>query len=484
MGKKNIIAVDLGASSGRVMLAKWDSRSQEIILREVSRFSNNRHVISGKDCWDIDHIEQHIFLALAKMDSEGIMLNSIGIDSWGVDTVLLDSQKKRIGETVSYRDNRTQGIMEKAKEELGEYDIYSRTGIQFLPFNTIYQMRALYQQEPKLHKRVAYMLMIPDYLNFRLTGKMSWEHTNATTTQLLKVGSYGWDSDLLSWAKIDPSWVDKPTPPGSVIGYWSSGLGNQVPVVATATHDTASAVAAVPLKPDSSAIYLSSGTWSLMGFESKDPYISMQTLGANLTNEGGISSYRVLKNIMGLWLLQSVCNELKVKNLDHLLWKAKREQSCKHLINPNDPRFINPTSMVEEIRHACSEHTDMPIPNSAASLARCILDSLAFLYRTTISELASIRHRDCSQVNIVGGGSQNGLLNQMCANSCQVNVLAGPIEASTLGNIGYQLIALGDLTGLASFRDCIESNFPLKKFEPADTESFNINESLFKELTQ
>lgn len=482
MSKRNIVAIDLGASSGRVMLAQWDGALQQIVLREVRRFANQRHDRAGYDCWDLAHLEREMRAGLAQLDEEGVRPDSIGIDTWGVDMVLLDARGECVGEAVSYRDKRTAGFMEQAQREPGEPAIYARTGIQFLPFNTLYQFRALSEQQPDWKQQVAHAVMIPDYLHFRLTGQLNWEYTNATTTQMLNIVSGEWDADLLAWAGASKSWFGKPTPPGNITGYWINARGEPVPVIAVATHDTASAVLATPLSGEDEA-YLSSGTWSLMGFESLEPYASAEALRANVTNEGGAEGYRVLKNIMGLWLLQRVSAELKIDDLDALINQAQHEPACCALINPNDTRFINPDSMVREIQHACASQ-NMPVPHSATALARCIFDSLALLYRQVLTELSTLRGVAFSQLHIVGGGSQNHLLNQLCADACQIPVLAGPVEASTLGNVGCQLIALGEFRDVADFRRCVAGNFPLHRFEPRNNSAFRASEARFGRLSQ
>ncbi len=482
MSMRNIVAIDLGASSGRVMLAQWTSTSQKLSLREVCRFPNQRVRRAGYDCWDLDRLEQEIRAGLAQLDDEGIVPDSIGIDTWGVDLALLDANGNRVGEAVSYRDPRTDGQMAQAINDLGKAAIYQRTGIQFLPFNTIYQLRALHQQQPDWQAQVKHALMIPDYLHYRLTGKMNWEYTNATTTQLLNIETGEWDSDLLAWAGVDAAWFGKPSAPGNTVGYWSNATGKAIPVIAVATHDTASAVVATPMMQDDAA-YLSSGTWSLVGIESLQPCVSAAALNANITNEGGAEGYRVLKNIMGLWLLQRVCNELHISDLCALIREAAQEPTCRTLINPNHHRFINPNSMVQEIQNACAEQ-HMPIPHTPAALARTIFDSLALLYRQVTGELSQLRDAPIRQLHVVGGGSQNPLLNQLCADACQLPVLAGPIEASTLGNVGCQLIALGELRDVADLRRCISQNFPLETFEPQRSSVFAAHQARFSALSQ
>ncbi len=462
---RHCVAVDLGASSGRVMLATYDSDLRTLSLREMHRFVNCLQKQAGFDVWDIDSLEAEIRTGLRKVCDDGIYIDSIGIDTWGVDYVLLDRNGERVGLPVSYRDSRTDGVMVRAIAGLGKAEIYGRSGIQFLPFNTLYQLRAFTEQQPEQAARVAHALMIPDYFSYRLTGQMNWEYTNATTTQMVNISSDSWDERLLGWTGADAGWFGTPTHPGNVIGHWTCPQGNAIPVVAVASHDTASAVIAAPLAgPD--AAYLSSGTWSLMGFESKTPYTSEQAQAANITNEGGAEGrYRVLKNIMGLWLLQRVLKEQNVSDLPALIAETEKLAACSFLINPNDDRFINPAHMSSEIQAACRE-SNQPVPWSPAELARCIFDSLALLYADVLNELAALRGKPFSQLHIVGGGCQNQLLNQLCADACGIPVLAGPVEASTLGNIGVQLMTLDELESVDDFRALVTHNDSLTTFTP------------------
>ncbi|WP_434660910.1 rhamnulokinase [Klebsiella sp. MISC125] len=465
MSFRHCVAVDLGASSGRVMLASYEPGQQTLALREIHRFTNSLQKVDGFDCWDIDSLEAEIRCGLVKVCEQGILIDSIGIDTWGVDYVLLDKQGQRVGLPVSYRDARTQGLMRHAEEQMGRAEIYRRSGIQFLPFNTLYQLRALVEQQPELVSQAAHALLIPDYLSFRLTGQMNWEYTNATTTQLVNINSDNWDEELLNWTGAPREWFGTPTHPGNVIGHWICPQGNHIPVVAVASHDTASAVIASPLASKNAA-YLSSGTWSLMGFESKTPCTSDEALKANITNEGGAEGrYRVLKNIMGLWLLQRVLKEQNVGDLSALIARTAALPACRFVIDCNDDRFINPDNMSAEIQAACRE-SGQPVPASDAELARCIFDSLALLYARVLNELAALRDQPFSQLHIVGGGCQNELLNQLCADACGITVVAGPIEASTLGNIGIQLMTLDELHNVDEFRQVVRQNCALTTFTP------------------
>lgn len=482
MSLRHFVAIDLGASSGRVMLAQYHSHSGAITLEEVSRCVNQLVTVQHHQCWDLDALESFIFSALEKIDRQGIVPESIGIDTWAVDFVLLDAQGKRVGLPVAYRDDRTHGVMAQACRELGHKHIYQRSGIQFLPFNTLYQLRALCRNTPPELARVAHALMIPDYLHYRLTGELNWEYTNATTTQMLNIHSGEWDEELLRWSGANPAWFGQPSPPGKRVGVWRSPSGNTIPVVAVATHDTASAVLATPMSGENAA-YLSSGTWSLMGFESRQPFTSQAAQDANITNEGGAEGrFRVLKNIMGLWLLQRVCHELAIADIRQLVADAEQQPACQWLINPNDDRFINPSNMVREIQDACVEQ-QMPVPSTPAELARCIFDSLAFCYQKVLQELEQLRGARFSQLHIVGGGSQNPLLNQLCADACGIPVFAGPVEASTLGNIGSQLITAGAVVDVAAFRQQLARHFPLIRFDSHGRDVFRRNLPRFQSLT-
>ncbi len=462
---RHCVAVDLGASSGRVMLARYDREQRTLTLREMHRFVNRLQKVDGYDCWDIDSLEAEIRRGLENVCEAGIVIDSIGVDTWGVDYVLLNRQGERVGLPIAYRDDRTDGVMAQALTQLGKAEIYRRSGIQFLPFNTLYQLHALVRQQPEVAREVAHALLIPDYFSYRLTGQMNWEYTNATTTQLVNINTDSWDETLLDWTGVNAAWFGKPTHPGNVIGHWTCPQGNAIPVVAVASHDTASAVIAVPLEGKDAA-WISSGTWSLMGFESKTPYTSDKALAANITNEGGAEGrYRVLKNIMGLWLLQRVLAEQHVTDLPGLIARTEALPACRFVINPNDDRFINPGNMSAEIQAACRE-AGQPEPTSDAELARCIFDSLAILYADVLGELAALRGKPFSQLHIVGGGCQNQLLNQLCADACGITVIAGPIEASTLGNIGVQLMTLDELSDVTDFRKVVVANHDLTTFTP------------------
>lgn len=483
MAVKNIVAVDLGASSGRVMLATLHTATQHLTLKEIHRFSNTLVFQDNHHQWDLAVLEGDILTGLHQIDAMGITPDSIGIDSWGVDYVLLDKDGQRVGLPYSYRDHRTDGVMATVTAELGREAIYQRTGIQFLPFNTLYQLKALCDTSSDDLNQVAHLLMIPDYFHYRLTGSLVCEYTNASTTQLLNLEKKTWDSELLDYLGIPRRWLSDPVQPGHAVGNWTAPSGQQIPVTAVATHDTASAVVGAPLLSRDSA-YLSSGTWSLMGIESDTPFNSPQALAANITNEGGAEGrYRVLKNIMGLWLLQRVVKERDIRDLPALIARTCELPSCRFVINPNDERFINPENMGEEIQAACRE-SNQPVPQSDAELARCIFDSLALLYADVLSELAALRGQPFTELHIVGGGCQNHVLNQLCADACGLPVIAGPIEASTLGNIGVQLMTLGELSGVDPFRDVVSTSYALTTFTPNPDNEIARNVARFQQKRQ
>jgi|SRR5476651_2233885 len=482
----HIAAIDLGASSGRVMLATFNTElagtSPRLHLKEIHRFPNHLKTVDGQDTWDLDALEQHIVTGLNRLDASGIQLDSIGVDTWGVDFVLIDKQGQRVGLPVAYRDKRTDGVMVSTSHALGRESIYRTTGIQFLPFNTLYQLKALTTQRPEIIDQVDHLLLMPDYIHYRLTGALNWEHTNASTTQMVNLRTGDWDEKLLKYAGVPRRWLGKPSQPGKTLGNWATPRGHQVPVVSVATHDTASAVVAAPMTGKYSA-YLSSGTWSLMGIESPTAFTHASALHANFTNEGGINgSVRVLKNIMGMWLLQRMSSELNVNDLPALIAAAAALPPFVSLINPNEERFINPSSMVDAIREACREHGE-PIPDSPAELARCIFDSLAMLYRQTAQQLAELQGAPLDAIHIVGGGSQNTFLNQLCADTCQTPVTAGPVEASTLGNIGCQLMALNLVKDVTLYRQILAANFRQQRYMPQPQPELAIHWRRFQALS-
>jgi rhamnulokinase len=456
------VAVDLGASSGRLILGKVQSGHLE--LSEIVRFSTP--VVQGDgekyQCWDLDAVESFIREGLrACLDREPV--ESVGVDSWAVDYVLLDAEKKRISQAVCYRDKRTEGIMERIHQRVSAPEIYRRTGIQFQRFNTLYQLAACAEQEPAWLERTAHVAMIPDYLHYQLGGVLANEYTNATTTQMLDI-SGAWDAELLQAAGLRAAMLLPPVAAGSKVGEML--LGNAtIKVVAPATHDTASAVAGAPFQTQDEA-FISSGTWSLMGIESFTPFVSEEAMRMNFTNEGGVERrFRVLKNIMGMWPLQRICDENNILHVGRLVETASHIQGWPSIVNLDDEVFLNPRSMVDTIRQYCID-TNQIVPMTHAELARSIFNSLALSYRNVKQQLEELRKRSLTRIRIIGGGSQNRLLNQLCADACQLPISAGPVEASVLGNICVQMIALGEIENLDAARALIRESFPVCDFEP------------------
>lgn len=454
-------AIDLGASSCRVFLAQTDG--DRISLRERVRFETPLvRDASGYQCWDVDAIEAQIRDGLGA--AQEAALASVGVDSWAVDFVLLDGAGRQTAPAVSYRDPRTQRAMADVLARMPASEIYRRTGIQLQPYNTLYQLAATAAHEPAWIARARRLLLLPDYFHFRLCGVAASEYTNATTTQLWGLQAEDWDDDLLAVAGISRALLSPPIEPATVLGEAALPDGGKLPVIAPATHDTASSVAAIPLDGDGE-VFLSSGSWSLMGIESRIPFASDAARRLNVTNEGGVERrYRVLKNITGLWILERIRKELG-GGVRELVEAARTAAPWRSLIDPDDPRFFHPPGMVNAIVAFCAD-TGQPRPDTAGALARAVFDSLALSYRTVSGELAELRGRPVSRIHIVGGGSQNRLLNQLCADACEVPVRAGPVETSALGNACLQLIGLGVLPSLDAARALIRRSYPVEDYTP------------------
>jgi rhamnulokinase len=458
-------AIDLGASNGRVVVVDCDGES--LGLREARRFDTPRlrDQLTGYQCWDLQGIEREV---LAGLTTAAAMapLSSVGVDGWGVDYVLLDDQRVPVAPAVSYRDDRTRGMMEEVFAQIPAGDIYRRTGIQFQPFNTLYQLAATARQHPSWLARARHLVMLPDYLHVRLGGAIANEYTNATTTQLCGLADRDWDDELLVAAGIAREMVTTPVEPGTILGETGAHEGGRRrKVIAPGTHDTASAVAGIPLAGPEEA-FISSGTWSLMGVESARPLADQTARRLNFSNEGGVERrFRVLKNIAGLWLVQRVGEELAIADATALVAAAQAAAPWRCLIDPDDPRFLNPPSMIAAIRGFCAE-TGQPEPADPGALVRCVLESLALCYRRVKAELETLLGHPVARIQIGGGGGQNRLLDQLAADACEVPVLVGPAEISVLGNACVQLIALGVLGSLGEARAVIRRSFPVLEVTP------------------
>ncbi|NKI76105.1 rhamnulokinase [Dickeya sp. CFBP 2040] len=477
----NIAAIDLGASSGRVIWATYDESDGKLTMQEMHRFANGMVHRHGQDCWDIEDLLQNILQGLANIDANGIRLDSIGIDSWGVDFVLLDKHGERLGEAVAYRDERTDSVPEQIMQRMSAEAIYQRTGIQFLKFNSLYQIQAVLNAQPEWLPRVERLLLIPDYLHYRLTGKFSCEYTNASTSQLVNAHTRDWDPELVALLGQAGAWLQPLTPPGTTLGEWTSPSGYSTRVILPATHDTGSAIVATPLE-GAGAAYISSGTWSLVGVERRTPLTGAEAQAINLTNEGGADgTCRVLKNVMGLWLVQGL--QKQWPELDFVTLTAMADQATPFgfLIQPNDDRFLNPPCMHMAIQDYCSE-TGQGIPQTPAELVRCVLDSLALCYDEVLREIESVTGERIHTLHIVGGGSKNRVLNRLCADICQRTVVTGPVEASALGNIGWQLKGLGILTDLEDVRCMVRRNTPLETLFPREVPNLSEQRKRFAAL--
>jgi rhamnulokinase len=456
------LAIDLGAGSGRIVSGKVCKGRFE--LNEVARFRTPSLIdaATGYQCWDTEEILAEIQRALRHCSSFG-PIASVGVDSWAVDYVLLDAELRMVGLPVCYRDKRTAGMMERVQSRVPREEIYRRTGIQFQPFNTLYQLAASVEQQPQWMNAARHLLMIPDYLHFRLSGVLSNEYTNATTTQLYGLND-DWDEVLSRAAGLTRALMEAPIPAATILGDLQFAEGG-TKVVAPATHDTASAVAGTPLK-NSDEAYISSGTWSLMGIESATPIATAEAMRMNFTNEGGLERrFRVLKNIMGMWPIQRICEEHQVSEVSALVAGAAAADPWRFIIDLDDPSFLNPRSMSESIRDFCRS-TDQRVPETVVDLARCVFDSLALSYRMVREELEALRQRKLTRIRIVGGGCQNALLNQLCADACELPVVAGPVEASVLGNLSAQMMALDELGNLDEARELICASFALDEYLP------------------
>ncbi len=461
------LAVDIGASSGRHMLGCVENG--KIRMEEVYRFENGMVKKDGHLCWDLEKLFQEIVRGMAVCREIGKIPVSMGIDTWAVDYVLLDRDGKVTGNTYGYRDSRTQGMDEVVYRAIPLHELYARTGIQKQMFNTIYQLTAVKEQEPQVLEQAEKMLLIPDYFAYRLTGNAKTEYTNATTTQLVNPVTKDWDYELIGKLGIKSSIFGEITMAGTEVGSLTEEMvekvGYNLQVIQTATHDTASAVVAVPAQKD--ALYISSGTWSLMGVEQEEANCSEESRKANLTNEGGYEyRYRFLKNIMGLWMIQSVRHEYEdAYSFAQLCEMAAECRDFPSRVDVNDERFLAPDSMVEAIRRVCGE-SGQKIPESVGEIATVIYQSLAESYGETVKEIESITGKSYDSIHIVGGGANADYLNQLTADRTGRTVHSGPTEATAIGNLAVQLLKSGEYASLGEARKAIFDSFEIKTFEP------------------
>lgn len=466
--EKYFLAVDIGASSGRHILSHMEDG--KIVLEEVFRFENGMTEIDGHKCWDSELLFSHIKEGMKKCAELGKIPCYMGIDTWGVDYVLVDREGKRIGNAVGYRDDRTTGIDREVYQIIPEKELYARTGIAKQVFNTIYQLVALKKENPEQLLAAETLLLSPDYYNFLLTGKRASEYTIASTGQLVSPETKDWDYELIRMLGLPEKIFTPLQKPGTILGGLSdevkAEIGYDCQVVMVTSHDTASAVLAVPSKTADFA-YISSGTWSLLGVELENAICNEQSREANFTNEGGYDyKYRFLKNIMGLWMIQSVRNEMnKAYSFAQLCAMAEEVKDFPSRVDVDEHRFFAPDSMIEEIRNACRE-SGQPVPETPGELATVVYQSLADCYKKSLRNLEAMTGKTYPAVNIVGGGANADYLNQLTANATGKTVYAGPTEATAIGNIVCQMLACGDLPSVAEARACIFDSFAVKTFTP------------------
>ena len=475
---KYFLAIDIGASSGRHIIGWLENGRMN--LKEMHRFENRQLQRNGHLVWDTDNLWTGIIDGLKACRAQGMIPEAIGIDTWGVDYVLLDENGDMLGDAVAYRDLRTEGIEEEVFSLISEKELYERTGIQKQPFNTIYQLMALKKESPELLEKADALLMMPDYLGYRLTGVKRQEYTNATTSNLVNAADKTWDMEIIRRLGLPEKLFGELSMPGTLVGNLAKDIQEEVgfdaKVILPATHDTGSAFLAVPARDDSS-VYLSSGTWSLLGLENNEPITCDEARLQNLTNEGGAwYRYRFLKNIMGLWIIQSIRRELngteyvegrKSKYADgknysfpDLIALAGECADFGAEINVNDDAFLSPESMIDAIKDHCRAH-GQTVPEKVGEIMQCVYRSLAKCYADTIKEISAITGKTITSVNIIGGGCQDAYLNEMTARATGLTVYAGPIEGTAIGNLAILMITEGELSDLKAARDVIYNSFEI-----------------------
>ena len=459
------LAIDIGASSGRHILS-W-IEDGKIQLQEIHRFYNGVDSVDGHLCWDVKRLYAEILAGMKKCKELNKIPVSMGIDTWAVDYVLLDEKDEILGRTYAYRDHRTETTDEEVYKDISLEDLYARTGIQKQPFNTIYQLMALKTQEPEVLAKAKNLLMIPDYFNFLLTGVKKQEYTNATTTQLVNAVTNDWDEELINILGFPKEIFVPISMPGTLVGNLTEAVAKEVgfdcEVVLPATHDTGSAVMAVPSNEEDT-LYISSGTWSLMGCELKKANCSKDSMARNFTNEGGYDlRFRYLKNIMGLWMIQEARKELAPEESFGLICEEASKQTITSLVDANHNRFLSPDSMSAEVRKACAE-SGQQVPEGMYETAAVIYNSLAKCYADTVSEIEEITGVTFPAIHIVGGGANADYLNRLTAKACGKKVYAGPTEATAIGNLAAQMIAKGELKDLFQARNLIGKSFEIMEY--------------------
>lgn len=478
--KRRFLAFDLGASNGRGVVGTLDGK--KLSIEELHRFPNGPTTICGSMYWDILRLFGEMTDTLCLYSQRyGKELSGIGFDTWGVDFGLLGKDGALLGNPVHYRDSRTDGMLEEAFKLVSQEKIFESTGIQFMQINTLFQLLSMVLHRSPILDIAETLLVMPSLFMYFFTGRKVNEFTHVTTTQMFDPRAGNWAYPLLQQLGIPTDMLAEIIPPGTIVEQLSpaiagtTGLGN-VPVIATGTHDTASAVAAVPAKGEDWA-YLSSGTWSLLGLEVKEPIINADSLRYNLTNEGGVGdTYRFLKNIMGLWLVQE-CKRIWERSgtvLDYgdLMKEAEQAAPFTAIIDPNDTSFLNPSDMPEAIATFCRNSNQKP-PETRGEFLRCALESLALKYRAVLEKFEQLRGKPVEVLHAVGGGVQNTLLCQFTANAIGKPVIAGPVEATAIGNILVQALATGDIASIEEARDIVGHSYKTVIYEPQNTEQWD-----------
>lgn len=494
MADKVYLAIDLGAESGRVIAGIFDGET--VRLEELNRFPNGPVNVAGTKRWDLiglwRDIQDGLRLAAQRF---GDKIVSCGVDTWGVDYVLLSEKDELLGQPYNYRDSRNDGMVEHAFTKVSKQEIFAQSGLQFMQINTLYQLLSMQLSDPEFLSMAEHFLMVPDFFHWLLCGSKVVEFTNATTTQFFHPENRDWSTDLLRKFDIPEKMFPQVVPPGTKLGSLRKDVSqltglSRIDVVAPATHDTGAAVAAVPTDRTGKAnwAYISSGTWSLIGVEVQDAILTPEALQQNVTNEGGIDgTYRLLKNVMGLWLVQECRrsferegNEFDYTQLTHL---ATQAEPFRSIISPNDSVFLNPDDMVTEIRNWCQNH-DEPVPETEGQLVRCALESLALKYRKVLRGIEELTGETVEAIHIVGGGCKNALLNQFTASACGVPVIAGPVEATALGNVLIQARASGEIGTLTEIRSVVKASSELTSFEPTDTDAWDAAYDRYQKLAK
>lgn len=459
------LAIDIGASSGRHILG-W-MENGKIRMEEMYRFENKLTKRDGHLCWDLEYLFREVKAGIKACGESGRVPSSIGIDTWGVDFVLLDKDDKVLGDTVAYRDSRTQGIDADVYKIISEPELYGRNGIQKQVFNSIYQLMAIKKEHPEQLDAAESFLMIPEYLNFLLTGVKKNEYTNATTSQLVNAKTQDWDYELMEKLGIPTKIFGPLNMPKTVVGPFSDAIaeevGYQADVILPATHDTGSAVMAVPTMAEDS-IYLCSGTWSLMGIERLVPDCTEKSRQHNFTNEGGYHHrYRFLKNIMGMWMMQSLRREFRHKyTFEELYMLAHIARYFPSRVNVNDNSFLAPASMSQALKDYCRK-TGQEIPETEGELLYCVYKSLAACYAETVKEIEAVTGKTYTTIHVVGGGCQDKFLNRLIAEETDKDVYAGPIEATAIGNLMTQMLLRGVFKDLPDARKAVAHSFDVKR---------------------